>query len=135
MKNKIDNIGNVQLEESVLVELPMSMYLKFFGNERIEKIEFLPLLEGKEAGMNKYDINWKKFNKREELLFRFFSQNIGQKVEVGIIYGFQNCILESGQFIIGGTIEESFIVPSQNHRTIEYRSIYYAKCIANTETL
>lgn len=129
----------MELEKTISVELPMATYLKYFGKERIEKVEFTPLIESKESCMNKYNIDWRKYKweDRIELLFQFFSFNVGEKVEVGVIYGFANCILEKATFVVGGRIETEWIKPNEIikngycHNYFNFRNIYYAKCVGS----
>lgn len=126
--------GNIK---KVLVELPISTYRKYFENERLDNVGFLPLITSTEVCKNKYDIDWNIYTweDRIELLFKFFSFNIGKKVEIGVIYGAFNSILEKSTFIIGGNIEKTFIKPIEIlengycHNSFDFRNIYYAKCI------
>ena len=129
----------MELEKTILVELPMATYLKYFGKERIEKVEFLPLIEDKKSCINKYDVDWRKFKweDRIDLLFKFFSFNIGEKVEIGVIYGSANCILAKSTFIVGGRLENEWIKPIEIlengycHNYFDFRKIYYAKCVGS----
>ncbi len=129
----------MQLENVVNVEIPMSTYLKFFGKERLLKVEFRPLIQREkgEYSMYKNEIDYRKYKgeERYDLLFKFFSQNYGEKIEVGTIYGFSNDIFGKSVFIMNGRLEDSWIKPMefientycQNY--FDFRNIYYAKCV------
>jgi hypothetical protein len=120
--------------KTITIELPISTYLKFFKEERISEVEFLPLLEDSNP-INKYNIDYYKYTweERINLLFLFFSSNIGNLVEIGIIYGMCNSILTKSTFIVGGLLEEERIIPTiiitngfcYNH--FDFKDIYYAK--------
>lgn len=140
MGKSIKHSNNAKLENCITAELPISTYLKYFGKEKIEKIEFLPLIDYRELGQpicGRYDIDYNKFNYEEriKLLFNFFSFNVGEKVEIGTIFGLGNCILAKSTFIVGGRIEQNWIKPMNIiyndycYDFFVFDKIYYAKVI------
>lgn len=130
------------IQESVTVELPIDTYLKYFKQERITNASFTPLME--EDNIHKgrkystsYCVDYNKYDyhKRKELLFNFFSFNIGFTCEVGTIYGVSGTILGKSVFEIGGEITDSLVKPINIlsntfcYNYFEYGKIYYAKII------
>ena len=139
-KTKITN-KKMELDKKVTIEIPISTYHNFFENERITEVKFLPLLKGeKEETYNDYDIDWRKYpgKEPEKILFKFFSTNLGKPVEVRWLTGFQNCIKDHAQFIVGGKLENNYIIPNEiikkrNPGTSLYQlffnRIYYARTL------
>jgi hypothetical protein len=129
-----------ELNNDLVIRIPIATFMKFFYNERIEEVSFTPLIEdnSKDYCINKYEIDWKRFdyNVRIDLLFKFFATNQGSRVEVGVIYGAFNMILEKAVFVVGGRLEKDYIKPLEIisngycYNYFHFKNIYYAKVVA-----
>jgi hypothetical protein len=109
------------IERKILVELPFDTYQKYFEKERIESIVF-PLKPN--CFVSPVDLDKIRLNEVRETLFRFFSFNIGRKVEVITMYGLEHKCKDILHFVIGGNITEYCIKVDTHLSTIDGKYVF-----------
>ena len=99
------------MEKKVLIELPLETYNRFFVNERIQAIEF-PLQKNPDK-IGRYitavDLDVFTMDEIKHTLIKFFSSNIGKKVEVNLRYGLGHLCKEKMTFFVQGDIHSDYI--------------------------
>jgi hypothetical protein len=134
---------NNENKELVLIK---SRYYKdgnlIFFAKSLNELDLPPLIDNSTNSRegyvpNKYEINYNglQYGERNKLFFDFFKNNVGRKVEVGVVWGAGNSILSKSVFIIGESVGSDRITPDEIivndfcYKYFEYRFLYSAKII------